>query len=203
MILLFLLLFSNSVLSQETADSIQVKNWDVSAVVLAIFTPDNTFMLPIAYVNYKRWHFEPRYNYENLQTFSAFVGYNFHGGKKLRYLLTPMVGGVVGQTDGIAPGFEMDLSLGRWGFYTETEYVFDLIAAEDSYFYAWSQIRFAITNWMVLGLVGGRNRVYQNDLEIQRGVSLGFVKGKNAITGYYYNPFTEDHYGSISYFRKF
>ncbi|MBN7810995.1 hypothetical protein J0A68_08515 [Algoriphagus sp. H41] len=94
--------FSQSAWGQ--VDSVPEQYWDVSAVILAIFTPDQNFALPVAYINYKRWHLEPRYNYEDLHTFSTFVGYNFRGGERIRYLFTPMLGGVVGRTKGVAPG---------------------------------------------------------------------------------------------------
>ena len=201
--LLLLLPVSVAVFSQESPDSVNIKNWDISAVALFVFTPDNSFILPVGYVNYKRWHFEPRYNYENLETFAMFAGYNIAGGRKFKYLLTPMLGGVVGRTDGIAPGFEADLGYGRFGFYTEMEYLFDLNVTEDSYYYVWSHLRFGITKWMSAGIAGGRNRVYQNDVKIQRGVSLGFTIKKFTITGYYYNPFTPENYGSVSVFMRF
>src|SRR5678810_255373 len=86
MALLLLLPVSAAVFSQETPDSIKINNWDVSAVALFVFTPDNSFILPVGYVNYKRWHFEPRYNYENLETFSMFAGFSIEGGKKFKYL---------------------------------------------------------------------------------------------------------------------
>jgi len=188
--------------SQE-ADSVKIKNWDVSAVLLTVFTPDNTFLVPIAYVNYKRLHLEPRYQYENFETFSMFAGYNIAGGRKLRYLLTPMIGGIVGRTDGIAPGLEADLGLGRFGFYTEMEYLFDLNDTNNSYYYAWSHLRFGITKWMSAGIAGGRNRIYKTSVHVQRGLSLGLSKGKVSITGYYYNPFTSDNYGALSLFMRF
>lgn len=201
--LLFSLALFCSGFSQETSDSVKVKNWNVSAVVLPIFMPDKTFVVPVVYANYKRWHFEPRYNYENMETFSMFVGYNFVGGNRMKYILTPMLGGVVGKTDGLAPGFEADLVLGRFTFYTEMEYLLDAHEGEDSYFYVWSHFRFFATKWMAVGIAGGRNRVFQNDVKVQRGVSLGFSKGKSAITGFYYNPFTPENYGAVSLFRKF
>lgn len=157
--MMILVLVSSAAFSQEPVDSAKVKNWDISAVVMAVFTPDNTFVLPVAYATDKRWHFEPRYNYEKMETFSMFVGYNFRGGKKLRYLLSPMVGGVVGQANGIAPGLEFDFALGRFGLYSEMEYLLDAGNSGDSYFYAWSQLHFAITKWMAIGLVGSRNRI--------------------------------------------
>lgn len=200
--LLLLLPVSAAVFSQGIRDSIKIKKWNISAVALFVFTPDNSFILPVGYVNYKPWHFEPRYNYENLETFSMFAGYNIAGGGKFKYLLTPMLGGVVGRTDGIAPGFEADLGYGRFGFHTEMEYLFDLNVTADSYYYVWSHLRFGVTKWMSVGIASGRNRVYQNDVEVQRGVSLGFTIRKFAITGYYYNPFTPDNYGSLSVFMR-
>ncbi|ANE51241.1 hypothetical protein [Flavisolibacter tropicus] len=199
---LLLLPVSIAVFSQ-TSDSVKVKNWDVSAVALSVLTPDDFFIVPVVYANYKRWHFEPRYNYESLKTFSLFAGYNIVGGKKFQYLLTPMLAGVVGRIDGIAPGLEADLAYGRFRFYTEMEYLFDLNSSADSYYYAWSHFRFVINNWMSAGIAGGRNRVYQNDVKVQRGVSLGFSKKKLSITGFYYNPFTSDNYGALGVFMRF
>ena len=41
-------------------------------------------------------HLEARYNYEALDTGSAWVGYNFSGGETLAWEFTPMIGGVFG-----------------------------------------------------------------------------------------------------------
>src|SRR5438034_7336511 len=43
-------------------------------------------------------HLETRYNYENLETGSVWVGYNFSGGEKLQWEFTPILGGVFGNT---------------------------------------------------------------------------------------------------------
>lgn len=192
--------FSQQIDSVQVVDSAKVKHWNISVVTLLVFTPDMTFLLPVAYINYKRLHLEPRYNYESLETFSMFAGYNIGGGKKFTYFITPMLGAVMGRVNGIAPGLEADLGLGRFDFYTEMEYLFDLNDKHDSYYYVWSHFRYGITKWMAAGIAGGRNRVYRNDVDVQRGVSLGFTKGRFNVTGYYYNPFTPENYGSVSLF---
>ena len=51
---LLLLPVSIAVFSQQTSDSVKIKNWDISAVALFVFTPDNSFIVPIVYANYKR-----------------------------------------------------------------------------------------------------------------------------------------------------
>ena len=70
-------------------------------------------------------HLEARYNYEALDTGSAWVGYNFSGGEKLAWEFTPMIGGVFGDTTGIAPGYKGSLSWWKLELYSEGEYVFD------------------------------------------------------------------------------
>ena len=48
-------------------------------------------------------HLEARYNYEDLDTGSAWVGYNFGGGEKLAWEFTPMLGGVSSATPPASP----------------------------------------------------------------------------------------------------
>jgi hypothetical protein len=50
-----------------------------------------------------------RYNYENLRTGSLWAGCNFSWGKTWQFAVTPMIGGVFGRTNGIAPGCEASL----------------------------------------------------------------------------------------------
>ncbi len=63
------------------------------------FTADRTWL-----------HLEARYNYENLRTGSLWFGRNFSVGKNLVFAITPMIGGVFGRTNGIAPGCEASLT---------------------------------------------------------------------------------------------
>ena len=87
-----------------------------------------------------RFHFETRYNYEDRESTSFFVGANFEFGDELKLTLTPMIGGLVGQTDAIVPGLEADLSIGLFEAYGEAEYVFDLDDSSSKYFYMWSEL---------------------------------------------------------------
>ena len=66
-------------------------------------------------------HLEARYNYEALDTGSAWVGYNFSGGETVTWELTPMLGAVFGATDGIAPGYKGSLGWKKLELYSEGE----------------------------------------------------------------------------------
>jgi hypothetical protein len=82
-----------------------------------------------------RLHLEARYNYENLETGSAWLGVNFSGGKALEWAFTPLLGGVFGDTTGIAPGFAGSLSWRMIELSSENEYVVDAGNRSDSFFY--------------------------------------------------------------------
>ena len=70
-------------------------------------------------------HLEARYNYEDLETGSAWIGYNLGGGEKVAWELTPMLGGVFGNVVAVAPGYRGSVSWWRLEFASEGEYVFD------------------------------------------------------------------------------
>ena len=85
-----------------------------------------------------------------------------------------MIGGVFGDTNGIAPGYKGSLSWRMLEFYSEGEYVFDTGSSSDSFFYNWSELTLAPVESFRFGLVTQRTRVYQTDRDIQRGLLAGF-----------------------------
>jgi hypothetical protein len=133
-------------------------------------------------------HLEGRYNYEDMRTGSAWVGYNFSGGDMLAWEVTPMIGGVFGGTDGIAPGAKASLSWWKLELYSEGEYVFDLGESSDSFFYNWSELTIAPVSWFRAGMVTQRTRVYESDRDIQRGLLAGFSYKALSVTTYVFNP---------------
>ncbi len=166
-----------------------VPGWDFSATGMYYWPPDDdNFLLVIATADRGSLHLEARYNYEALDTGSLFAGWTFAGGDTLTYELTPMLGAVFGDTQGIAPGFEASLAYGITDFYIEAEYLYDTEVHEDSYTYAWSELGFSPWEWLRFGLVGQRTRVYRSDREIQRGGFAQLMFGKATLGFYVFNP---------------
>src|SRR5688572_29436206 len=61
--------------------------------------------MPVAYFQTSRnWYAEVRYNYEDIETFSAYLGKSFTGDKRLSYSFTPILGASVGRFKGISTG---------------------------------------------------------------------------------------------------
>ena len=117
-------LSTNVLLTGSEVD--QAPRWAFSASGYAYFVPESRDYFQPTLTADRGWlHLEARYNYEALETGSAWVGYNFAGGKKLAWELTPMVGGVFGNLTGFAPGYKGSLTFWKLELYSEGEYVFE------------------------------------------------------------------------------
>ena len=163
--------------------------WSFSATVMGYLVPDSRDYVQPTITADRGWlHLEARYNYEALETGSAWVGYNFAGGEKLAWEVTPMLGGVFGNTTGIAPGYTGSLSWWKLELYSEGEYVLDTRDSSGNFLYNWSELSLAPVEWLRFGLVTQRTRAYQTDRDIQRGLLVGFSYKKLSFTAYVFNP---------------
>ena len=163
--------------------------WSFAATVYGYLVPNSRDYVQPTITADRDWlHLEARYNYEALDTGSAWVGYNFSGGKKLAWAVTPMLGGVFGDTTGIAPGYTGSLGWWKLELYSEGEYLFDTRDSSGSFFYNWSELTIAPLDWFKVGMVTQRTRAYQTDREIQRGFLVGFSYKQVSLTTYVFNP---------------
>jgi hypothetical protein len=133
-------------------------------------------------------HLEARYNYEDRDTGSAWVGYNLSAGDELLLEFTPMLGVVFGNTSGIAPGFKGSLNWRNLALSSETQYVLDADDPDSSFLYTWSELTFAPNDAWRAGLVVQRTKVYETEFDIQRGLLVGFAHGRLDLTAYVFNP---------------
>lgn len=165
---------------------------------LYVLPDEEDFLQPTFRADRGLFHFETRYNYEDRESTSFFVGANFEFGNEVTLTLTPMIGGLVGQTDGIIPALAADLTIGPFEAYAEAEYVFDLGDSESSYFYQWSELSWWPTEWLRAGVVTQRTRVYKTERDIQRGLLVGFAFKKLDGTAYFFNPGGDDYFTVVS-----
>ena len=165
------------------------KKWSSSASASTYLVPDSHDYVQPTITADRNWlHLEARYNYEALDTGSAWVGYNFSGGKKLAWAVTPMLGGVFGDTAGIAPGYTGSLGWWKLELYSEGEYVCNTRDSSGSFFYNWSELTVAPVDWLKLGMVTQRTLTYQTDRDIQRGFLVGLSYKQVSLTTYVFNP---------------
>ena len=162
--------------------------WAFSASAFFYFVPDDKdFLMPVVTADRGRLHLEARYNYEDLDTGSGWIGCILGGGDELAWAFTPMLGAVFGSTNGIGPGYNGSLGWRKFELYSEGEYVFDTGDSSDSFFYTWSEWTCAPADAFWFGLVIQRTRAY-GDRDVQPGVVVGFAREALALAVYVFNP---------------
>jgi hypothetical protein len=166
-------------------------SFDVSG---ALYVPpdEEDFLQPVVGADRGRLHLEARYDYEDHESASFFAGANFAFGSKVELSLVPMIGGLVGRTDGVVPGLEADITVGPFEAYGEAEYVVDVGDRSSSYFYMWTELSVRPTGWLRAGLATQRTRVYQAEREIQRGPLVGVEWKSVSASAYWFNPGADD-----------
>jgi hypothetical protein len=189
------LLAVSQVAAQTTAGSTSsslpdssTDQWSLSFNVSGyIVEHDRSYASPTFSADRGWLHIGARYNYEDKETGSLWVGYNFSFGDKLVLEATPMIGGVFGNTTGVAPGYLASLSWKNIELSTEGEYVFDTKDDTGNFFYSWMELAYSPRDWCRAGLVAQRTKAYHTDLDIQRGLFVGFSHKKIDFTTYVFN----------------
>jgi hypothetical protein len=162
--------------------------WSLSFNISGYIVPqDRSYASPTFSADRGWLHLGARYNYEDKETGSLWLGYNFSAGEKLVFEATPMIGGIFGTATGLAPGYLASLSWKRIELSTEGEYVFDTKNYRDSFFYSWLELAYSPRDWCRAGLVAQRTKAYHTDLDIQRGLFVGFSHKKVDFTTYIFN----------------
>lgn len=174
--------------AEQTVAPAAERAWSFSASAYWYVVPHETdFLIPLVTADRDWLHLEARYNYEARNTGSAWVGYNFSAGEEVVLELTAMLGGVFGDTKGVAPGYKASLSWRRLSLYTEGEYLFDTGDSANNFFYTWSELAFSPADLFRFGLVIQRTKAYQTQFEIQRGLFAGLTTERLEFTTYLFN----------------
>jgi hypothetical protein len=187
------ILFAAAASAQDEAASSATEGkeeaaWEFNASLYGYFPPgERHYAQPTFIANHGPLHLEARYNYEDFKTGSAWVGWNFGAGEELRLDATVMAGGLFGVTRGVAPGYELTLSYGKFELYSEGEYVFDTQDSANNFFYNWAQLGYSPLEWLSFGLASQRTRAYQTPLDVQRGPFVGFAYKSWTLTVYVFN----------------
>jgi hypothetical protein len=173
--------------STRVHESFQKPSWEFNAFAHANFIPDNFFVIPVFMADRDWLHLEARYNYEDFETVSLWGGYNFQGGSKLEWRLTPMAGLALGNTNAFALGIEATLNYRKFEFYSEGEALTSFESREENFIYFWSDLSYTPWDWLTLGLSGQRTRVYQTGKDLQKGLFAGFNYKNASLSTYFYN----------------
>jgi len=168
---------TGTVVPPEQSEEPDSNAWSFAVAGYGYIVPDDQSYFSPTFRADRNWvHLEARYNYEDHKTGSLWFGYNLSFGEKLVVDVTPMVGGVFGNTMGVAPGYLFTLSWKKLSLYSEGEFVIDVKNSDSNFFYNWNELAYSPTDWFRFGLASQRTRVYQTSLDVQRGFFAGYKR---------------------------
>ncbi len=149
---------------------------------------ERAYAVPTLFLDRGALHLEPRYNYEDFDTGSLFAGWAFTFGDEERYAkVTPMLGAVLGNVNGVAPGLEVEARWGRVAYWLEGEYLVDLKDSAGNYLYTWSELNVYALDWLWLGASVERMKPVQTATEVSVGPMVGVGQpGRWSVSGYAY-----------------
>ena len=180
---------SSPVAAQEPLPTPEAPRWTASLMTGWYAVPDGSDYLQPTIRADRGWlHLETRYAYEERHSLSVFAGVNFEFGDTVTFAITPMIGALVGDVDGILPALELDLAVWRLAAYGEAEYVIDLDDSSSKFFYLWTEVSVWPVKWVRAGTVSQRTRVTQIQRDIQHGLLVGTSSSKVEATFYLFNP---------------
>src|SRR6476646_2016992 len=187
------ILFAQHILKDSLYNSPK-SAWSFSAAGYYYFIPDskNTFTL-IGYTDHKAFHVETRYNYEDQNTASIFAGWKFKTGNKIQFKATPLMGVVCGNTNGFAPGLELELDYKLLNLYSESEYVNNFAVKERNFFYAWSALGVKPYKSFKAG-ISLSTRLYKTKLNVQHGLFAEYSFSKFTLGVNYLGPFFTNNF---------
>lgn len=142
----------------------------------------------------KKWYAEGRYNYEEIKTFSFYLGKTFSGSQELSYDITPLLGGAVGTFNGVSTGMNVDLDYKKFFLSLQTQYSFSTDQRVDNFFYNWSELGFQPLKWLYGGISVQHTRLYKSETTLEPGILLGWNFNRFSIPMYSFSPFSRNRY---------
>jgi hypothetical protein len=141
----------------------------------------------------KNWYAEMRYNYDNDQTGSLYVGKELSGGNRWNYSITPMIGASIGNFKSIAVANKTELENKKFFVSIEAQYNQALNNDQSSFFFTWSEVSFNFSKWFFSG-AAVQYTLQQGAEDFEPGIIAGISFKNISIPVYVFSPFRSNTY---------
>lgn len=155
-------------------------------------------LVPIVHIQNEKWYVEARYNYEELKTFSAYVGKIFSGEEGTHsYSIIPVIGIVTGKFKGGSVGLDITFNDSDIFFTSQSQYTFTKSEYNQNFMYSWSELGYEASKWIYAGLALQHTQLFQKTeqpLTYDFGIMTGLKLGQWTVPIYSFSPFANDRY---------
>jgi len=130
-------------------------------------------LVPIVYFQTRHnWYFEGRYNYEALNTASAYAGKVFEKKAAFSYSFNPVLGLVAGKFNGGSAGMNIEANYKKISFSSQSQFTFSLINRDQNFTYSWSELSYNAANFLEAGISLQQSGEYETKNKFDKGVFL-------------------------------
>ncbi|WP_205513728.1 hypothetical protein [Longitalea arenae] len=150
------------------------------------------YMPLMQYQHARNWYAEARYNYEDAETFSLYLGKAFTGGNALNYSFIPMFGGSLGRFKGLSTGLNIDMEYDKFFFSSQSQYSVPTDGYEQYFLYSWSELGYQGLRWLYAGVSVQHTHDRAAGNVWQPGMMMGFSFKRFTIPVYTFEPFTSN-----------
>lgn len=151
-------------------------------------------VVPIVHVeNGKGWCAEARYNYEEVKTFSFYLGKSWSREGRISWTATPMAGIVAANYKGGSAALNLDLSGRKFFLSAQSQFTMAMDAENTNFFYNWSELAYAVSDHFFSGLTLQYTR-QQGSNNMEPGLLAGVSFGDISLPVYIFHPFRAGRY---------
>lgn len=159
-----------------------------------ISQPGEAVFVPMFHLATKNnWYTELRYNYEDAQTISLFVGKILEGGDEIEYMLTPMAGYSAGRFTGLSLGMNTDAEWKDFTFSAQSQYSIAMKNNTNDFFFNWSELTYSINDRLFTGLAM-QYTMQEKQESFEPGIVAGLSFNSISFPIYAFNPFRSNNY---------
>ena len=141
----------------------------------------------------KGWYSEARYNYEELKTFSFYLGKSFSNDAFFSWSVTPMVGCVIGNLKGVSTAMNLDFECDNIFLSSQPQFVVAMDKVNENFFYNWIDLGYNIRKWIYAGITM-QQKIAGSGNQTENGLMVGFNIKRFTFPVYFFNPARQDTY---------
>jgi len=153
-----------------------------------------TFAPIVSYQFDNSWYLEGRYNYEDLKTFSMYMGKTFENNSAFSYSFTPIAGTVFGTYKGGSIGANLSLEYRSLSFSSQPQYTLSLAGRENNFLYSWSDLSCQLFKGFSLGISAQHTKLFGEKAFLEKGLMMEIAFKKLAVPLYVFSPESSERY---------
>ncbi|MCW3118863.1 MAG: hypothetical protein JWM28_2945 [Chitinophagaceae bacterium] len=142
----------------------------------------------------KNLYTELRYNYEDLNTVSVYVGKTLFIKGNSDFSFSPMAGLVMGKYTGGSLAMNTDFEYKKIFFSSQAQYTISNDDKANSFFYNWSELLYYTRPWFFTGITIQQTWLCEIKMKTVTGLLAGFKKNKWSIPVYLFRPLDREKY---------